>query len=101
MEEKQMKNLFKRLINDEKSVFFSSDRINKTLLNKGRKSSYEKDKVFYNLFKNIEDKNIIYNEKENRVPFYTPFIPQKKILTDQHFILLMDRFNFFMLTLHI
>ena len=58
--------------------FFSSDRINKTLLNKGRKSSYEKDKVFYNLLKNVDDKNIIYDENENRVPFYTPFIPQKK-----------------------
>ena len=73
-----MKNLFRKLINDENSVFFSSDRINKTLLNKGRKSSYEKDKVFYNLLKNVDDKNIIYDENENRVPFYTPFIPQKK-----------------------
>ena len=75
-----MKNLFRKLINDEKSVFFSSDRINKTLLNKGRKSSYEKDKVFYSfLFKNVKDnKNIIYDKNENRVPFYTPFIPQKK-----------------------
>ena len=58
--------------------FFSSDRINKTLLNKGRKSSYEKDKVFYNLLKNVDDKNIIYDENENGVPFYTPFIPKKK-----------------------
>ena len=79
MKEKQMKNLFRKLINDEKSVFFSSDRINKTLLNKGRKSSYEKDKVFYSLFKNVKDnKNIIYDKNENRVPFYTPFIPHKK-----------------------
>ena len=78
MEEKQIKNLFKKLINDENSVFFSSDKINKTLLNKGRKSLYEKDKVFYNLFKKIENKNIIYDEDENRVPFYTPFTPQKK-----------------------
>ena len=78
MEEKQMKNLFKKLVKDENSVFFSSDRINKTLLNKGRKSSYEKDKVFYNLLKNVDDKNIIYDENENRVPFYTPFIPHKK-----------------------
>ena len=95
-----MKNLFKKLINDENSVFFSSDRINKTLLNKGRKSSYEKDKVFYNLLKIVDDKNIVYDENENRVPFYTPFIPQKKIFIDQHFILLMDHFNFFMLMLH-
>ena len=77
-EEKQMKNLFQKLINDEKSVFFSSDRITKTLLNKGRKSSYEKDKVFYSLFKNVEDKNIIYDKNEERVPFYTPYVPQKK-----------------------
>ena len=77
-EEKQVKNLFKKLTNDENSVFFSTDRITKTLLNKGRKSSYEKDKVFYNLFKNVENKNIIYEENENRVPFYTPFVPQRK-----------------------
>ena len=78
MEEKQVKNLFKKLINDQNSVFFSSDKINKTLLNKGRKSLYEKDKVFYNLYKKIENKSIIYVENENRVPFYTPFTPQKK-----------------------
>ena len=78
MEEKQVKNLFKKLINDQNSVFFSSDKINKTLLNKGRKSLYEKDKVFYNLYKKIENKSIIYDENENRVPFYTPFTPQKK-----------------------
>ena len=77
-EEKQVKNLFKKLTNDEKSVFFSTDKITKTLLNKGRKSSYEKDKVFYNLFKNVENKNIIYEENKDRVPFCTPYIPQKK-----------------------
>ena len=97
MEEKQVKNLFNKLIKDQNSVFFSSDRINKTLLNKGRKSNYEKDKVFYNLFKKIENKNVIYDEDENRVPFYTPFTPQKKTLIDRHFIVLMDLCSFFML----
>ena len=42
-EKKQLKNLFQKLINDENSVFYSADKINKTLLNKGKKSSYEKD----------------------------------------------------------
>ena len=37
-EMKQLKNLFKKLTNDENSVFYSADRINQTLLNKGRKS---------------------------------------------------------------
>ena len=77
-EKKQMKNLYKKLINDQNSVFYSADRINSTLLNKGRRSSYEKDKVFYKLFNTIEDRNIIYENDENRVPFYTPFVKQKK-----------------------
>ena len=78
MEEKQIKNLFKKLVNDQKSVFFSADKINQTLLNKGRKSIYQKDKVFYNLFKKIDDKDVIYDKEKERIPFYTPFTPQKK-----------------------
>ena len=77
-EKKQLKNLFQKLINDENSVFYSADKINKTLLNIGKKSSYEKDKVFYKLFNVVEDQNILYENDENRVPFYIPFIQQKK-----------------------
>ena len=43
---KQIKNLFKKLIKDKNSIFYSADKINRTLLNKSRTSSYEKDKVF-------------------------------------------------------
>ena len=60
-----------------------ADRINKTLLNKGRKSSYEKGKVFYKIFNTIDDKNVIYddkNENKKRIPFYTPFVEQKKYI---------------------
>ena len=78
MEEKQIKNLFKKLVNDQKSVFFSADKINQTLLNKGKKSIYQKDKVFYNLLKKIDDKDVIYDKEKERIPFYTPFTPQKK-----------------------
>ena len=78
MEEKQLKNLFKKLTNDENSVFFSSDKINKTLLNKGRKSLYEKDKVFYKLFNVVENKNIIYDNDDEKIPIFTPFITHKK-----------------------
>ena len=77
-EQKQLKNLFKKLINDKNRVFYSSDRINKTLLNKGRRSSYERDKVFYKIFNTIEDRNIIYEDDEDRISFYTPFAEQKK-----------------------
>ena len=49
-EQKQLKKLFKKLLNDQNSVFYSADKINKTLLNKRRRSSYEKDKAFYRTF---------------------------------------------------
>ena len=78
-QQKQLKNLFKKLINDQNSVFYAADKINNTLLNKGRRSSYEKDKVFYKIFNTIEDRNIIYeDDDESRIPFYTPFVEQKK-----------------------
>ena len=79
-EQKQVKILFKKLINDQNSVFYSSDKITRTLLNKGRKSSYEKDKVFYKIFNLIEDKDIIYDfdTDKPKLPFYTLFVEQKK-----------------------
>ena len=60
--------------------FYSSDKITRTLLSKGRKSSYEKDKVFYKIFNLIEDKDIIYDfdTDKPKLPFYTPFLEQKK-----------------------
>ena len=79
-EQKQVKNLFKKLMNDQNSVFYSSDKITRTLLNKGRKSSYKKDKAFYKIFNHIEDKDIIYDfdTDKPKLPFYTPFVGQKK-----------------------
>ena len=78
-EQKQVKNLFKKLINDQNSVFYSSDKITRTLLNKGRKSSYKKDKVFYKIFNLIEDKDIYdFDIDKPKLSFYTPFTEQKK-----------------------
>ena len=37
---KQIKNVFKKLIKDEKSVFDAVDRVNKLLLGKAKKSLY-------------------------------------------------------------
>ena len=77
---KQIKNLFKKLIKDKNSVFYSADKINRTLLNKSRTSPYKKDNVFYKIYIRLEDQEIIYyndNEKE-RTPLYTPFVEQKQ-----------------------
>ena len=78
---KQTKNLFKKLIKDEKSISYAAGRITRTLLNKARKSLYEKDKVFYKYHLDLEDKNLLY-ESENlktKIPFYTPFVEQGRL----------------------
>ena len=53
-EKKQLRNLYKKLIDNENSVVFAADRLNVRLLNKIKKSSYDKDQVFYKLFKKLE-----------------------------------------------
>ena len=76
VEKKQLKNLYRRLVNNENSVLYAADQINARLLNKIRKSSYEKDKVFYKLFKKLENEDVI--EENSKIPFYTPFVEQRK-----------------------
>ena len=68
------------MIKDRNSVFYSADKINRTLLNKSRTSSSEKEKAFYKIYIRLEDQEIIYedNEEKERIPFYTPFIEQKQ-----------------------
>ena len=75
-EKKQLKNLYRKLIENENSILFAIDQINARLLNRLKKSSYDKDQVFYKLFKKLEneEKDII----EPQIPFYTPFIEQRK-----------------------
>ena len=75
-EKKPLKNLYRKLIENENSVLFAIDQINTRLLNRLKKSSYDKDQVFYKLFKKLEneEKDII----EPQISFYTPFIEQRK-----------------------
>ena len=42
---KQTKNLFNLLSNNEFSVFYATDKVTRSLLNKARKSFYSRDKV--------------------------------------------------------
>ena len=57
---KQVKKLYKSLIKDENSVFYAADSISKTLINRARKSLYDKDKVFAKLYKESENIEEIY-----------------------------------------
>ena len=57
---KQVKKLYKSLTKDENSVFYAADSISKTLINRARKSLYDKDKVFAKLYKESENIEEIY-----------------------------------------
>ena len=50
------------------------------LLGKDKKSLYKKDKAFYKHYLYLEDKNILYKSEDPKksVPFYTPFVKQRK-----------------------
>ena len=75
---KQVKNLFKKLLTDENSIFHSAEKITKNLLKKAKKSLYEKDEVFYKLYSQIEDRNVLFNDDNPKVLFYIPFLEQRK-----------------------
>ena len=77
MEVKRSKNLYKALQKDDESVFYATEKETNNLIKKAKKSSYPKDKVFFNFFKQLENVNIIEPE-EPIIPTYTPFVEQKK-----------------------
>ena len=76
----QTKNLFKKLIKDEKSVFYPINRRSRLLLGKAKNTFLKKDKAFYKHYVDLEDKNVLY-ESENpkkSILFYIPFVEQRK-----------------------
>ena len=77
---KQLKNLFGKLTKGSNSLFYWVEKINRSLLNKARKSVYEKDKVFYKLYNKvfykfyneIENCDTIFDEEDQKIPFCAP-----------------------------
>ena len=58
----RIQNLFKNLKKDPKSVFYFIGNLIQLILNKARKSIYDKDKVFVKLCNELEDKNFYKKE---------------------------------------
>ena len=65
---KTTEKLFGKLTKDSNSLFYSSEKINRNLLNKEEKSIYKKDKVF----------DTIFDEEDKKIPLRILFIEQKK-----------------------
>ena len=55
----RIQNLFKNLQKGPKSIFYAVENLSRTILNKARKSIYDKDKDFVNLYNLLEDKNFL------------------------------------------
>ena len=53
---RRVQNLFRTLQNDAKSIFHKTNKLSKTILNKVKKTNYDKNKVFVNLYEQLEDK---------------------------------------------
>ena len=75
---KQLKNLSGKLTKDSNNLFYSVEKINRSLINKAWKSVYEKGKVFYKFYNEIENCDTIFDEEDKKIPFRVPFIEQKK-----------------------
>ena len=67
----RIQNLFKNLQKDSRSIFYSVGNLSRSILNKARKSAYDKDKVFVNLCNQLENKNFYQN---NNLLLVTPFV---------------------------
>ena len=69
-----MQNLFWHLQNDPKSIFYTTTRLNKSILKKAKKAVCDKDKVFVNLYEQLEDKDFYKNGNLSPV---TPFVDKR------------------------
>ena len=67
----RVENLFEKL---PKSVFYSVGNLSNSVLKKASKSFYEKDKVFVNLYNQLQK---FFYQKHNILPAFTPFISSK------------------------
>ena len=72
---KRSKNLYNALKKDEESVLFASERINKQLIKKFKRSKYEKDIIFLRLYNSIENVNL---DEKKEIPTFVPFVEKKK-----------------------
>ena len=71
---KRVQDLFRSLQNDPKCVFYTTNKITKSLLKKAKIAPYNEDDVFVKLYEQIEDKKFYKNEN---LPLATPYIDKK------------------------
>ena len=78
MDEQKAKNLYRVLINDQKSIFYATDRVMKGLIKKARTSLYPKDKVFVKIFNEIDNNDKKTNIINEKPPLNTSFAENRE-----------------------
>ena len=97
---KRANNLFNALQKNPKSIFYlTGNATSKTLFNKAAKSAFEKDKVFVNLYNQLENKKIFKKPNQDSLPYH--FTILKVMWTIQHYIALVSLLSYCMLILQI
>ena len=56
-DQKRIKILYSALTNDANRIFYATSQITKNLIRKAKNSIYEKDKVFFNMYDNVDKEN--------------------------------------------
>ena len=72
---KRAKNLYNALKKNGESILFASEKINKQLIKKIKRSKYEKYIIFLKLYNNIKNVNL---DKKEEILIFVPFIENKK-----------------------
>ena len=70
---KQVQNLFRALQTNPKTAFYTATKLTKFLRKKGKTAAYYRDKVFVNLYEELDDKN--FYKMEN--------LPLPRLFTDK------------------
>ena len=89
----RIKNLHNALTNDERSVFYATNQIKKNFSKKAKTSIYEKDKVFVNIYYNLNNDLKKLEPLLEKPPLNTKFIEKKAIFIAQRCIVSMVHFN--------
>ena len=76
-DQKRIKNLYNALTNDANSIFYATFQITKNLIIKAKSSIYEKDKVFFNMFNNLDKENKKIESLLQKPPLTTQFIEKR------------------------
>ena len=78
MDEQKAKNLYRALINDQKSIFYVTDSVTKGLIKKARTSLYPKDKVFVKIYNEIDNNDKKTNIIDEKSPLNTPYVEKRE-----------------------